>query len=174
MVGDMTFGHSGTVGPSRPILLVDPESSTLSHVFEQHFPELTFHVCSALDQAEPLLSTKTYLAWITSVRIAARKEFSLLRRNRSDYRHTPCLITVAASERALAYEALEQGALDCILKPINRDLAVPTLQGALWIYQYRVKIAQKKQELAVFRQRSAGFAFGRPDEVKLANLFARG
>ena len=169
MIGHDSFGRLETVtGPFHPVLIL--ESPTLSHAFQNHFPELTFDVCSSLDLAERLFSAKPYWAWIASVQIAAMRDFALLKRNRSGFPATPCLITVETSEKALAYQALEQGALSCIFKPVSRDLAVPTLQAALWVYQYRTKVALEKHKLEVLKQRRGGLLDGRPGEVERANL----
>ena len=100
--------------------------------------------------------------------------FSLLKWNQDKHPPTPFLITVDVHHKKLAYKALEQGALDCILKPVNTAQAVPAMREALWLYRFRVTIAHRKDTLDALKTQHAALVLNMQDKPEQADLIERG
>ena len=151
----MALSISQTLSPSLPpILIVDQDPAFLHNALKGDFPHLRFELCSAIEEAEQRLRTKRYQTLITNVRFVA-SQGSLIYINQSEQWTAPCVVTAQrAQDTALVQQALRQGAIDCILKPVNRYQAIPTIQAALWLFQLRNHIAYRKHTLRDFKNHS--------------------
>lgn len=141
----------GRLQSQFPVLIADHDAPIFVHELRKDFPDLGFDLCASLDQAKERLLTKRYQTCVVNVRFAEDHDFSLLKQNLSDQPYTPCLITVAAADKTRAYQAIREGAFDSFLKPLKILQAVPTLQRALWLFQFRETVAEKKVSLAMFK-----------------------
>ena len=155
------------------ILITDPDLPILQRALKNDFPDFHFELCSSFDQAESKLRGERYQAVIFNVRIAGLHDFSLLRMNASEHMGIPFLITARIHDKALAYQALKHGALDCILKPMTDGHAAYSVRRAISLYKLRTTMAYTKQMLEAFKEQRRDLSIDSADKADRRKLVDR-
>src|SRR5688572_5507981 len=106
----------------KQILLVDDEES-LRRVTQLELEDLGFSVSTVADgqAALNLLATAPFQIVITDLKMPGMSGMDLLRRVRNDYPETAVIMITAFGSIEGAVEAMKNGAVDYITKPIDID-----------------------------------------------------
>ena len=159
--------------PLPSILITDPDLPILQRALKNDFPDFNFELCSTSDQAESKLQAERYQVVICNVRIAGLQDFSLLKMNSSGHMAVPFLITARIHDKALAYQALKHGALDCILKPMTNGHAAYSVRRAISLYKLRTTMAYTKQMLVGFKKQRTALSIDSTDRAEQRQLVDR-
>ena len=144
--------------PPRPVLLAESHPKLLDSLFQtlnDTIPDLTIDVCTSSDQVRSKLASGSYHAIIADAKLAVSDSWSLLKDYQSTRSHTPFLVSIGSSEQALARQALEAGAFDALVKPIDGKQIEKIVRPALWLYQLRVTIHLRQQRIRQYKERLA-------------------
>ena len=116
----------------KQILLVDDEES-LRRVTQLELEDLGFSVSTVADGQEALnlLATAPFQVVITDLKMPGMSGMDLLRRVRNDYPETAVIMITAFGSIEGAVEAMKNGAVDYITKPIDIDELVILINRAL-------------------------------------------
>ncbi|HYI95403.1 MAG TPA: sigma-54 dependent transcriptional regulator [Bryobacteraceae bacterium] len=116
----------------KQILLVDDEES-LRRVTQLELEDLGFSVSTVADGPEALnlLATAPFQVVITDLKMPGMSGMDLLRRIRNDYPETAVIMITAFGSIEGAVEAMKNGAVDYITKPIDIDELVILINRAL-------------------------------------------
>ena len=83
----------------------------------------------------------------------------------------PCIVTARRiQDMPLVQQAFEEGAFDCILKPVVRYQAVPTIQTALWLFQLRNNIEYRRHTLKVLKDQTEALSIVPAQKVDRISL----
>lgn len=135
------------IAASNPSLL-----DSLPPALSGSVPDIAISLCSTRDYAMEKLALARYQLVVTGVDFAEAENFALLRRHRDYQLYTPFIVTAEAGDRLLVTRAVEFGIDDIIVTPVDQVQAQDSLRRALWLYQMRVAMAQRKQTLEKLRR----------------------
>lgn len=114
-------------------------------------------------------SQPPYKLVISGVDLAERNDFFLVKHNRLRQPHIPVVLTTRSAKMASSRRALEQGALDLILTPLDHEETVRTIRLALWQSKLKSFIAANERDLKKYRQHLAYY----PPDGKLDTALHR-
>lgn len=139
------------------ILVADNNASnvdSLIRTFGDRRLDFDYDVCTTHDRAVVKLfrSPPPYQVVISSVRLAETEDFFLLKHNRFLQPFVPFVITSGASDIGSSRQALEEGAFDCILTPLEHEQTVSSIRLALWHNKLNALVASRDKALERYRQ----------------------
>src|SRR5262245_44553719 len=100
-------------------------------------------------------SQPPYKLVISGVDLAEKDDFFLVKHNRLSQPHIPFVLTTRSAKMASTRRALEQGAFDLLLTPLDQEETVSTIRLALWQSKLRSFIASNERDLKKYRQHLA-------------------
>jgi signal transduction histidine kinase len=139
-----------TIKPQARILVVDDDQALLQALPRMLTIRLNYVQVDTADAVPPalaLIETHNYDAIISDIRMPGMDGFELLDTLQETRPDTPVLLITGHGEHDLAIRALRGGAYDYILKPIDRDHVVSTIQRAIDTAQLRRQV--KTQQIAL-------------------------
>lgn len=155
---------SGSVDPTRfpQILIADDNFSTTESLIQTIADSqlgFNYDVCTSYDSAVIKLfrSPPPYRLIISSVHLAEKDNFLLVRHNRFLQPLVPFVVIAQASETESSRRALEQGAFDFIPTPLEHEQTVRTIRLALWHNQFKTLIASREKTLEKYLQHMADY-----------------
>jgi DNA-binding NtrC family response regulator len=143
---------------SFPRLLIADSNLATVESLVQTFGDRRLHfdydVCTSHNQAVVKLfrSPPPYHLIISSVRLAEVDDFFLLKHNRQLQPFVPFVITAGASEINASRRALEKGAFDLILTPLEHEQTVSTIRLGLWHNKVKALIASRDKVIERYQQ----------------------
>ncbi|GHO84034.1 hybrid sensor histidine kinase/response regulator [Dictyobacter formicarum] len=130
------------------ILLVDDDSaalSALSRTFRLRMRDIEVDTSVSAIEALSLLKVKEYDAVISDIKMPGMDGMQLLAKLHENMPEIPVLLITGHGEHELAMQALQEGAYDYTLKPIDRDFFVASVRRALQTRQL-LRLVQEKQQ----------------------------
>lgn len=130
------------------ILLVDDDSaalSALSRTFRLRMRDIEVDTSISAFEALSLLKVKDYDAVISDIKMPGMDGMQLLANLHENMPEIPVLLITGHGEHELAMQALQEGAYDYTLKPIDRDFFVASVRRALQTRQL-LRLVQEKQQ----------------------------
>jgi DNA-binding NtrC family response regulator len=124
---------------------------TLKHTV----PDVMFEVCASREDGLSKLASGHYHAVISDPNLAEADDYSLLERIRSLSCPVPVLLSEKYGESQAISGALARGALDMTRCSCSGGQASEVIRRALWFYQLRRTIYNRKQRLEALRLRHA-------------------
>ncbi|HKR78289.1 MAG TPA: response regulator [Nitrospira sp.] len=140
------------------MLLAEIHPKLLNSLFQtlnDTIPDLTIDVCTSSDQVRSKLVSRPYQMIIANANLAVMDGGSLLKYYQSSGSHAPFLVSIRSSEQALARQAVEAGAFDVLLNPIDVNQIEKIVRPALWLYQLRVTIHLRQERIRQYKERLA-------------------
>jgi len=130
------------------ILLIDDDSaalSALSRTFRLRMRDIEVDTSISAFEALSLLKSKDYDAVISDIKMPGMDGMQLLANLHETMPEIPVLLITGHGEHELAMQALQEGAYDYTLKPIDRDFFVASVRRALQTRQL-LRLVQEKQQ----------------------------
>lgn len=121
-------------GPEARILIVDDDPALLEALPEAvhlHIGAIDIDTCDSATAAVERLEESEYDAIVTDIKMPGMDGLALLSVIREKWPATPTLLITGHGEGDLGLRALEGGAYEYILKPIDRDSFVASLERAI-------------------------------------------
>lgn len=156
---------------STPLLIAETNPyflKALRAVLSERLPTLHFDICATLDHIIWNLVTYRYESVISNLQLAGVSE-SFLRRNELLPPYVPLVITAAASDQELASRALNEGAFDLIMNPLNADETLRTIRLALWHGKLLRLIHGNEASIEKYREHIRTY----PDNVSITADFSK-
>jgi len=144
---------------SSPILIAETNShlrDTLSYVLRTGLPHVHVDVCGTQAQALQRLQELRYRTVVSSVHLTGA-DASFVKRNRAFQPDVPLIITAGAADKEPASRALDAGAFDLILDPLEPKQIVDTIRLALWHNQLLRLLQTKEKTVERYRQHMKAF-----------------
>lgn len=116
------------------LLIIDDDPIVLTALPETlrlWMPGLMVDLCGSARLALDRIETTDYDAVVSDIRLPDMDGLALLERIKSTRPHMPVLLVTGYGDQTLATQALRGGAFDYILKPIDRDYFLSSLNRAL-------------------------------------------
>ena len=134
-------------------------ADSLVQTFGDRRLDFDYDVCTSHDDAVMKLfhSPPPYQLIISSVRLAEVDDFFLLKHNRIRQPFVPFVITAGASEIHSSRRALEEGAFDLILTPLEQEQTVSTIRLGLWHNKVKALIASRDKVIERYQQHLANY-----------------
>jgi signal transduction histidine kinase len=132
------------------ILLVDDDPALLQalpRTISLRMSGVQVQTATDASTALTLLQEQEYDAIVSDIKLPGMDGLALLDRIAQQYPETPVLLITGHGEHDLAIRALRGGAYDYILKPIDRDDFLASLQRALHTRQLRQQIQAQQHAL---------------------------
>jgi signal transduction histidine kinase len=132
------------------ILLVDDDLALLQalpHAISLRMTGVQIQTAAEASTALSLLQEQEYDAIVSDIKMPGMDGLELLARITERHPDTPVLLITGHGEHDLAIQAIRGGAYDYILKPIDRDDFVASLQRALHTRQLRRQIEVQQRAL---------------------------
>ncbi len=132
------------------ILLVDDDLALLQalpHAISLRMTGVQIQTAAEASSALSLLQEQEYDAIVSDIKMPGMDGLQLLARITEWHPDTPVLLITGHGEHDLAIQAIRGGAYDYILKPIDRDDFVASLQRALHTRQLRRQIEVQQRAL---------------------------
>ncbi|HYU76365.1 MAG TPA: HAMP domain-containing sensor histidine kinase [Ktedonobacteraceae bacterium] len=132
------------------ILLVDDDLALLQalpHAISLRMTGVQIQTAADASTALSLLQEQEYDAIVSDIKMPGMDGLELLARIAERHPDTPVLLITGHGEHELAIQAIRGGAYDYILKPIDRDDFVASLQRALHTRQLRRQIEVQQRAL---------------------------
>jgi len=148
---------------SFPRLLVAESNvatvESLVQTFGDRRLNFDYDVCTSHDHAVVKLfsSPPPYHLIISSVRLAEVDDFFLLKHNRQLQPFVPFVITAGASDINSSRRALERGAFDLLLTPLEHEQTVSTIRLGLWHNKVKALIASRDKVIERYQQHLANY-----------------
>jgi DNA-binding NtrC family response regulator len=116
-------------------------------------PDVGFEVCASRVDGLSKLEDGHYHAVISDPRLAEAAGYSLLKQTQSFPCPVPCLLSEKNGDSRVISGALANGAFDLIRYSCNGIQASEVIRRALWLYQLRLTIYNRRQRLEALRLR---------------------
>lgn len=132
------------------ILLVDDDPmllQALSQTIELRMSVVEVETVDSAQAALASLQEHTYSAIVSDIKMPGMDGLELLAHAQERHPDTPVLLITGHSDHQLAIKALRGGAYDYILKPVDRDDFIASLQRALYTYQLRQQVEEQQRTL---------------------------
>jgi signal transduction histidine kinase len=132
------------------ILLVDDDPAllqALSQMLTLRMAEVQVDTVDSAPLALSQLQNKTYDAIVSDIKLPGMDGLDLLAEVRAISPDLPVLLITGHGDQTLAIRALHQGASDYLLKPIDRDAFVASLQRAVQMYRLHQLVEAQQQVL---------------------------
>jgi len=132
------------------ILLVDDDHAlleALSHTISLRMSGIHLQTATDASIALALLQEHDYDAIVSDIKMPGMDGLEMLHRITEQHPETPVLLITGHGEHNLAIQAIRGGAYDYILKPINRDDFIASLQRALHTRQLRRQVEMQQHAL---------------------------
>jgi DNA-binding NtrC family response regulator len=132
------------------ILLVDDDPmllQALSQTIELRTSVVEVETADSVQAALASLQEHTYSAIVSDIKMPGMDGLELLAHAQERHPDTPVLLITGHSDHQLAIKALRGGAYDYILKPVDRDDFIASLQRALYTYQLRQQVEEQQRTL---------------------------
>jgi DNA-binding NtrC family response regulator len=132
------------------VLLVDDDPmllQALSQTIELRMSVVELEVVDSAQAALALLEQHTYSAIVSDIKMPGMDGLGLLAHAHDHHPTTPVILMTGHSDHQLAIQALRGGAYDYILKPVDRDDFVASLQRALHTYQLHRQVEEQQRAL---------------------------
>ncbi len=132
------------------ILLVDDDLALLQalpHAISLRMSGVQIQTAAEASTALSLLQEQEYDAIVSDIKMPGMDGLELLARITERHPDTPVLLITGHGEHDLAIRAIRGGAYDYILKPIDRDDFIASLQRALHTRQLRRQIEVQQRAL---------------------------
>lgn len=110
-------------------------------------------------------SPPPYHLIISSARFAEVDDFFLLKHNRHLQPFVPFVITAGASEINSSRRALEKGAFDLLLTPLEHEQTVSTIRLGLWHNKVKALIAARDKVIERYQQHLDNYPGNRSGEA---------
>ena len=155
--------------PFPRLLIAENNASTVEsmvHTFADSRLDADYDLCPTYDHAVVKLfcSPPPYQLVISSIRLAEKDDFFLLRHNRCRQPFVPFIITTEPWEIQSSRRALEEGAFDFIPIPLECEQMVRTIRLALWHNKLKAIIDSRDKALERYRQHIANYPGDRTGE----------
>jgi len=144
---------------SSRILIAEKDShlrETLSHLLRTGLPDVRVDVCATQAHVLQRLQQFPYRTVVSSVPLAGA-DASFVKRNPAFQPDVPLVITAGAADKEPASRALEAGAFDLILDPLEPKQTVSTICLALWHNQLLRLLHAKEKTAERYRQHMKAF-----------------
>ena len=144
---------------SSPILIAETNShlrGTLSNVLRAGLPHVRVDVCATQDHVLQRIQKFRYHTVVSSVRLAGA-DASFVNRNPAYQPDVPLVITAGAADKEPASRALEAGAFDLILYPLEVKQTVATIRLALWHNQLLRLLKTKEKTVERYHEHMKAF-----------------
>lgn len=132
------------------ILLVDDDPAlreALSQMLTLRMAEVQVDTVDSASLALSQLQSKTYDAIVSDIKMPGLDGLDLLAEVRAISPDLPVLLITGHGDQTLAIRALYQGASDYLLKPIDRETFVASLQRAVQMYRLHQIVEVQQQAL---------------------------
>jgi len=152
---DLDLSHVTSSGRLPRLLIAESNLSTfepLIRAFRDERLDIDFDVCTSHWSAVWKLLASPYQLIISGVQLAERHDFLLVKRAQARQPFVPFVVTASASEKEGARRALNHGAFDLILTPLDHEQTVNTIRLALWQNTLRELIARREKALEQYRR----------------------
>lgn len=165
----MTIQQS-SVFPSR-LLLVDDDAALLEalvHLLALRLPEIQVDREPGVSQALDCLQKNEYDLLICDIILPGANGIDLLPAFRQVQPDLPVIFITGHGEQDLAMRALRVGAYDYLLKPIDRDLMVASVQRAIQAHKLKRQVQRQQEQLALYAQSLEQQVEQRTHQLRLA------
>ena len=145
----MLNATSNTVSGELPVLLVDDEPQLLHSASILLRSSGIKHVVTVEDSRTvlPLLSNREVGVLVLDLTMPGLSGYELLGRVTSDYPDVPVIIMTATDELETAVKCMQLGALDFLVKPVEKNRLVSSVSRAMEIRALRDEVLSLKQRL---------------------------
>jgi DNA-binding NtrC family response regulator len=138
------------------VLIIEPNPTrhrSLSEAVLGTMPELVVDACASREHGLSKLRIGRYHAVISDVSLMEADHYSLLQFAQRLPCPVPVLLSAEAGEASAVSRALKQGALGVIRCSSPDVEAIGAVKPALWLYQLRVSLYNRRQRLNALRER---------------------
>src|SRR5437660_3794701 len=135
---------------TTPVLLVDDNSSllrSLPHAISLRMSGVEVETADSAQMALAMIEQQEYDAIVSDINMPGMDGLDLLAKVQEQHPETPVVLITGHGEHDLAIRALRSGAYDYILKPIDRDDFMVSLERALQTRQFRRQIQEQQRAL---------------------------
>lgn len=132
------------------VLLVDDDPmllQALSQTIALRMSVVELEMVDSAQAALALLEQHTYGAIVSDIKMPGMDGLGLLAHAHEHHPVTPVILMTGHSDHHLAIQALRGGAYDYILKPVDRDDFVASLQRALHTYRLHRQVEEQQRAL---------------------------
>jgi DNA-binding NtrC family response regulator len=121
--------------------------------------DIDYEVCFSHDRAVIKLfrSPPPYQLVISSIPVAERDDFFLLKHNRALQPDVPFMLTAGPANTASVHRAIQEGAFDLIPTSLEPEQTARIIRLALWHNKFKGLIAAREMGLEKFRQHLAAY-----------------
>ena len=133
---------------AESILILDDEAAvreTLAHTLQS--AGYSVEQTSSVEDAIPLLPTKSWALILTDLLMPGTNGFSLLEYAHRHYRQVPVVMVTGVHDISVALEAIRMGAYDYLLKPFEREQLLAVVARALEKHRLEAENVAYKNEL---------------------------
>jgi serine phosphatase RsbU (regulator of sigma subunit)/FixJ family two-component response regulator/anti-sigma regulatory factor (Ser/Thr protein kinase) len=138
-----------TPGSAR-ILVVDDDAALLQALPETlrlRMPNIVVDTANSAAAALERLASDDYDVVVTDIKMPGVDGLALLARIRALRPDTPALVITGHGEHDLAIQSLRGGAFDYVLKPIDREYFIASLQRAVQVRALRRQVVEQQHTL---------------------------
>ncbi len=135
---------------TTPVLLVDDNPSllrALPHAISLRMSGVEVETADSAQVALTMIKQQEYDAIVSDIKMPGMDGLDLLAKVQEQHPETPVVLITAHGEHDLAIRALRSGAYDYILKPVDRDDFMVSLERALQTRQLRRQIQEQQRAL---------------------------
>jgi response regulator RpfG family c-di-GMP phosphodiesterase len=138
----------GSEVPKRRILIVDDEAAVGALLKERLSMEgYTCHACTDGEEALQVMEQESFEVVISDVRMPRMSGLVLLEKAFKKYPRSAYLMVTAEDDVRVAIQAMKQGAVDYLVKPIQLDSLVASVSRALEIKRMELELEEYRQNL---------------------------
>ncbi|OLD63877.1 MAG: hypothetical protein AUF65_01030 [Chloroflexi bacterium 13_1_20CM_50_12] len=135
---------------TTPVLLVDDNLSllrALPQAISLRMSGVEVETADSAQVALTMIEQHEYSAIVSDIKMSGMDGLDLLAKVQQQHPETPVVLITGHGEHDLAIRALRSGAYDYILKPIDRDDFMASLERALQTRQLRRQIQEQQRAL---------------------------
>jgi signal transduction histidine kinase len=135
---------------TTPVLLVDDNPSLLQalpHAISLRMSGVEVETADSAQVALTMIEQQEYDAIVSDIKMPGMDGLDLLAKVQQQHPETPVVLITGHGQHDLAIRALRSGAYDYILKPIDRDDFMVSLERALQTRQFRRQIQEQQRAL---------------------------
>ncbi len=138
----------GNESPKGRILIVDDEPSVGALLKERLVMEgYSCHACTSGEQALKAMEQESFEVVISDVRMPHMSGLALLEEAHKKYPRSAYLMATAEDDVRVGVQAMKHGAVDYLVKPIQLDSLVASVNRALEIKRLELELEEYRQNL---------------------------
>lgn len=158
---------------NRPSLLIVDDDEALLQALPQvvylRAPTIQVSTANTAETAFQSIEAHDYDVIVSDVRMPGTDGLELLAQVREIRPETPFILITGHGDQDLAIQALRGGAYDYILKPIDRDTFIASIQRAIQTHQLRRQVIQQQLSLELHALAQERLVEKRTSELAAAN-----